>query len=74
MDQVTLESMVQADAMSSAEMLKQVPINDLDEAVAMLKRCLSTDEICAALTERMEKAPIEDLQTLREVYLKHCVA
>jgi hypothetical protein len=74
MDQVSLESMVQTDAMSSAEMLKQAPIDDLDEAVAMLKRYVSTDEICAALTERMEKAPIEDLQTLREVYLKHCVA
>jgi len=66
--------MVQADAMSSAEMLKQAPIDGLDEAVAMLKRYVSTDDICAALTERMEKAPIEDLQTLREVYLKHCVA
>jgi hypothetical protein len=74
MDQVTLESMVRADAVSSAEMLKQAPIDDLDAAVAMLKRYVSADEICAALTERMEKAPIEDLQTLREVYLKHCVA
>jgi hypothetical protein len=74
MDQVTLESMVRADALSSAEMLKQAPIDDLDAAVAMLKRYVSADEICAALTERMEKAPIEDLQTLREVYLKHCVA
>jgi hypothetical protein len=55
-------------------MLKQAPIDDLDEAVAMLKRYLSTDEICAALTERAEKAPLEDLHTLREVYLKHCVA
>ena len=74
MDQVSLESMVQTDATSSAEMLKRAPIDDLDEAVAMHKRYVSTDEICAALTERMEKAPIEDLQTLREVYLKHCVA
>jgi hypothetical protein len=74
MDKVSLESVVQTDAMSSAEMVKQAPIDDLDEAVAMLKRYVSTDEICAALTERMEKAPIEDLQTLREVYLKHCVA
>jgi hypothetical protein len=73
MDQVTLEIMVPAGAMSSAE-IKQAPIDDLDEVVATLKRYLSTDEICAALTERMEKAPIEDLQTLREVYLKHCVA
>jgi hypothetical protein len=74
MDQITLESMFQTGAMSSAEMVKQAPIDDLDEAVAMLKRYVSTDEICAALTERMKKAPIEDLQTLREVYLKHCVA
>ena len=74
MDQVILESMVRGGAVSSTQMLKQAPIDDLDEAVAMLKRYLSTDEICAALTERAEKAPVEDLQTLREVYLKHCVA
>ena len=72
MDQAILESTARGDAVSSAQMLKQAPIDDLDEVVAMLKRYLSTDEICNALTERAEKAPLEDLQTLREVYFKHC--
>ena len=72
MDQAILESTARGDAVSSAQMLKQAPIDDLDEVVAMLKRHLSTEEICAALAERIEKAPVEDLQTLREVYFKHC--
>jgi len=72
MDQAVLESMVRGGAVSSAQMLKQAPIDDLDEVVAMLKRHLSTEEICTALTERIEKAPVKDLQTLKEVYFKHC--
>jgi hypothetical protein len=40
--------------------------------LTMLRRHLSTEEVCAALTERMAKTPIEDLETLRNVYLKHC--
>ena len=67
-----LESMVREGSVSSAQVLKQAPIDDLDEVVAILKRYLSTDEICAALTERIEKAPVEDLQTIKEVYFKHC--
>jgi hypothetical protein len=73
MDQAILEGTVPGDALSSTQMLKQAHIDDLDEVMAMLKRYLSAEEICAALTERIEKAPVEDLQTLREVYLKHCV-
>ena len=72
MDQAILDGMVRAGAVSSAQMLKQATIEDLDKVVAMLKRYLSTEEICAALTERIEKAPVEDLQTLKEVYFKHC--
>lgn len=72
MDQATLESMVRGDAASSAQMLKQAPIDDLDEVVGLLKRYLSTEELCAALTQRIEKAPLEDLQTLKEVYFRHC--
>ncbi len=72
MDQATLESIVRGDAASSAQMLRQAPIDDLDEVVGMLKRYLSTEEICAALTQRIEKAPVEDLQTLKEVYFRHC--
>src|SRR4030095_5939689 len=63
MDQALLESTARGDAVSFARMLKQAPIDDLDEVVAMLKRYLSTEEICTALTERIEKAPLEDLQS-----------
>ena len=71
MDQGTIEEMVRARKIA-VEKLLQAPIDGLDEVLTMLRRHLSTEEVCAALTERSAKAPIEDLETLRNVYLKHC--
>jgi hypothetical protein len=71
MDQGTIEEMVRARKIAVEELL-QAPIDELDEVLTMLMRHLSTEEVCAALTERSAKAPIEDLETLRNVYLKHC--
>ena len=72
MDQGTIEEMVRARKIAVEELLMQAPIDGLDEVLTMLRRHLSTEEVCAALTERMAKARIEDLETLRNVYLKHC--
>ena len=72
MDQGTIELMVRAGKIAVEELLMQAPIDGLDEVLTMLRPHLSTEEVCAALTERMAKAPIEDLETLRNVYLKHC--
>jgi hypothetical protein len=72
MDQATIEEMVRARKIAVDELLMQAPIDGLDEVLTMLRRHLSTEEVCAALTERAAKAPIEDLEALRNVYLKHC--
>jgi hypothetical protein len=72
MDQGTIEEMVRAGKIAVEELLMQAPIDGLDEVLTMLRPHLSTEEVCAALTKRSAKAPIEDLETLRYVYLKHC--
>ena len=72
MDQATIEEMVRAGKIAVEELLMQAPIDGLDEVLTMLGRHLSTEEVCAALTERIAKAPIEDLETLKNVYFKHC--
>ena len=77
MDQGTIVEMVRARKIAVQELLMQARIDGLDEVLTMLRRHLSTEElstgeVCAALTERMAKARIEDLETLRNVYLKHC--
>ena len=72
MDQGTIEEMVRARKIAVEELLMQAPIDGLDEMLTMVTRYCSAEEVYAALTERMAKAPIEDLETLRNVYLKHC--
>ena len=72
MDQATIERMVRARKTAAEELLMQAPIDGLDEVLTMLRRYCSAEEVCAALTERIAKAPIEDLETLKNVYFKHC--
>jgi hypothetical protein len=67
MDQAVLESMVGGGAASSAQMLKQAPIDDLDEVVGMLKRYLSTEEIWRP-DPADRKGARRGPQTLKEVY------
>ena len=69
-DQATIERMVRARKTAAEELLMQAPIDGLDEVLTMLRRYCSAEEVCAALTERIAKAPIEDLETLRKRLLQ----
>jgi len=70
MDQATIERMVRARKTAVEELLLQAPIDGLDEVLTVLRRHLSTEEVCVALTERMAKASIVDLETLRKRLLQ----
>ena len=70
MDQATIERMVRARKTAAEELLMQAPIDGLDEVLTMLRRYCSAEEVCAALTERIAKAPIEDLETLTKRLLQ----
>jgi hypothetical protein len=54
------------------EALQQVPLEQLDEAVAFLKAHRPAAEVCAALTTFIATAPLTEFETLRGVYRKHC--
>lgn len=56
------------------EILQQVPREELDEAVALLKQHRPADEVCAALMTFIATAPLSEFATLRDVYRKHCRA
>ena len=63
-DQATIERMVRARKTAAEELLMQAPIDGLDEALTMLRRYCPAEEVRAALTERIAKAPVEDLEML----------
>ena len=69
-DQATIERMIRARKTAAEELLMQAPIDGLDEVLTMLRRYCSAEEVCAALTERIAKAPIEDLETLMKRLLQ----
>lgn len=54
------------------ETLQQVPLGELDAAVAFLKQHRPAGEVCAALTTFIATSPLADFETLRDVYRKHC--
>lgn len=56
------------------EILQQVPPEELDEAVTLLKQHRPADEVCAALMTFIATAPLGEFRTLRDVYRKHCGA
>ena len=63
-DQATIERIIRARKTAAEELLMQAPIDGLDEALTMLRRYCPAEEVCAALTERIAKAPVEDLEML----------
>jgi len=56
--------MMRARRTAAEELLMQAPIDGLDEALTMLRRYCPVEEVRAALTERVAKASVEDLETL----------
>jgi len=54
------------------EILQHVPLEQLDEAVAFLKRHKPVGEVCGALMAFIATAPLVEFETLRDIYRKHC--
>jgi len=73
MNQAVLERMIRAGKLSAADVLHQTPVDQLEEAVSLLKRHTPATDICQALTERIAKAPIDDFNALKSLYFRHCV-
>jgi hypothetical protein len=73
MNQAVLEKMLRARTISSAEVLRQTPIDGLDEALTILLRHCSAREVCEALMERIAATPLDEFHALKGVhYFRHC--
>ena len=73
MDRTVLERMIRAGKLSATDVLQQTPVDQLEDAVALLKRLRPAKDICQALTERIAKAPADDFDALKSLYFQHCV-
>jgi hypothetical protein len=72
MDLKTLERLVRAGTVTVEEVLAHAGVDRLDETVTMLKRHRAAKEVCAALMQRIAKAPLADFEALKDVYFRHC--
>lgn len=54
------------------ELLRQTPLERLEEAVKALKRQRAPEEVRRAMVERIAHAPFAEFETLKHIYLKHC--
>ena len=67
-----IEDLLQGGKATTFEIFQQVALEDLDEAVAVLKRHKPADEVRNALTTLIGMAPLAQFQVLSAVYRKHC--
>ena len=57
---------------STVELLKRTPLDQLEETVKALKQHRAADEVRKAMVERIARAPLSEFETLKTIYLKHC--
>jgi len=58
--------------LSTVEILKQTPIEELEEAVKALKQHRPAREVRQAMIDLICSAPLAHFQTLKAVFLAHC--
>jgi len=54
------------------EVLQQISLEELGEAVAFLKKHRPKDEVCRALEAIIATSPLSEFQTLQVIYRRHC--
>jgi hypothetical protein len=67
-----VEDLLRDGKATTFEILQQVGLEELDEALAVLRRHKPADEVCGALKTLIAMAPLAQFQTLSAVYRKHC--
>lgn len=72
MDLAVLEQLLRAGKLSLDDVVSQTPTDQLDALLERLKRGWLADEVCRALHDRIATAPLDDVETLKGVYRKHC--
>ena len=54
------------------EVLQQISLEELDEAVAFLKKHRPKSGVCRALEAIIATSPLSEFQTLQVIYRRHC--
>jgi hypothetical protein len=67
-----VEDLLRGGKATTLEILQQVALDELDEAVTVLRRHKPADEVCSALKNLIATAPLVQFQALSAVYRKHC--
>jgi hypothetical protein len=74
MDCAALERLLLAGTITTNDLLKQTPLQDLDLVLTLLKRHRPAGEVCTALLEEIAVAPLSEFSALKRVYFRHCNA
>ncbi len=74
MDCAALERLLLAGKITTDDLLKQTPLQDLDVVLTLLKRHRPIGEVCTALLEEIATAPLTEFNALKLVYFRHCNA
>jgi hypothetical protein len=70
MDETVLENLLRSRKLT-ADLLKETPLEDLDETLAVLGRYRPLEEMRAALMERIAAAPLAEFNALKVLYFRH---
>jgi len=70
MDETVLENLLRSRQLT-ADLLKDTPLEDLDEMLRALGRYRPLEEMRAALMERIAGAPLAEFNTLKVLYFRH---
>lgn len=54
------------------EVLQQISLEELDEAVAFLRKHRPQSEVCRALEAIIATSPLSEFQALQVIYRRHC--
>jgi hypothetical protein len=57
---------------STAELVMGMPLDQLEAAVKDLQQCRPHAEVRQAIVERIARAPLEEFEVLKSIFLNHC--
>ena len=69
---IKIKKMLRDPQRTVVEILQQVPLEQLDEAVGLIKRHKPVAEVCRGFMTFIATAPLSEFVTLRAIYRKHC--
>jgi len=56
----------------AVDLLRQTPLERLEEAVKTLKKQRTVAEVRKAMVDRIARAPLSEFETLKTIYLRYC--